>query len=123
GCEVWIAEGTYLPGTERDSTFLVPVGVSLRGGFVGSETSARKRDIAQHRSVLSGNVGEVLSADDNTLHVVTTLGEATLDGLEVTSGNADDGTSGGGVLAGGKLTLLDCVISDNVSTANGGGIG
>lgn len=124
GCEVWIAEGTYRPGTERTSTFAVPAGVTLRGGFDGTETSSEGRDVATRRTILSGDLGEPFVSSDNALHVVTTAGDATLDGLEITGGNANTNAldKGGGVLAGGPLTLLGCNVFDNSSAGNGGGV-
>jgi hypothetical protein len=124
GCEVWIVEGMYRPGTELTSTFLVPDGVTLRGGFVGDEVSADGRDIALHPTILTGDLDGEFGAAGNSRHVVTTLGEATLDGLAIVDGYAysDAIQHGGGILAGGSLTLRDCTVRDNGSAENGAGV-
>lgn len=57
GDEIWIAAGTYLPGTSRSSTFHVPDGIKLIGGFMGTETEASQRPIGHlPETILSGDL-------------------------------------------------------------------
>jgi|GEM_PF-5479186 len=42
-CEVWVAEGTYTPGTAEGDAFELEPGVSLYGGFQGDETDRSAR--------------------------------------------------------------------------------
>jgi len=79
GCEVWLASGTYTPTNDsnRDATFTVPDGVTLRGGFVGTERSPADRSFAELLPLLSGDIGIQDDSDDDAYHVVTTLGTAT----------------------------------------------
>lgn len=37
GDEIWIARGTYTPGPSRSDSFVLPDGVSVYGGFLGTE--------------------------------------------------------------------------------------
>ena len=56
GDEIWVAQGTYKPGSSRSSTFNVPAGVSLYGGFDGTETERDQRDTNSNPTILSGDV-------------------------------------------------------------------
>ena len=51
GDELWVKEGVYRPDQgagiqlgDRDTSFVIPGGVSLYGGFSGDETSVEQRD-------------------------------------------------------------------------------
>ena len=69
--EVWVARGVYVPtaglpgGGPRSKTFLLPNGVSVYGGFVGTETDRSERDPRQNVTVLSGDLGTVGEKSDN----------------------------------------------------------
>ncbi len=92
GDQIWVAAGTYLPSKDPfgnasptnagDKTFYLKNGVSIYGGFIGTETNLNQR-VSGNETILSGfGVGAyhvVLSvADDNT-----TL----LDRLTITKGS------------------------------------
>lgn len=123
GCEVWLASGTYTPDTPagREATFTVPDGVTIRGGFVGSEQRAEDRTFAELLPLLSGNIG-AQDPNDDVYHVVTTLGAATLDHVYVTHGHAPAGAGGGAIVAAGALTLDTCNVFKSLSDEDGGGI-
>lgn len=60
GDQIWVREGVYTPGegsTDPASTFDVPDGIELLGGFAGTETAASQRDPAAHPTILSGDLG------------------------------------------------------------------
>ena len=105
GDEIWVAEGTYRPTTSSDraATFQLKSGVALYGGFAGTETLRSERDLVTHMTTLSGDIGTLGAATDNSYHVMTGSGAdatAVLDGFTITGGNADGSAphnSGGGM--------------------------
>jgi len=122
-CEVWLASGTYMPlgDTRREATFTVPDGVTIRGGFVGTERTPDDRTFAELLPLLSGNVGDE-GPNDDLYHVVTALGAVTLDHVYVTHGHAPAANGGGAIVAAGALTLDSCNIFKAISDGDGGGI-
>lgn len=128
GDEIWIADGTYLPGTARASTFNLVPDVALIGGFSGGEANPAARVISANPTILTGDIGTPDDDSDNLYHVVTAAGVGQnyiLDGIIIEGGNAN-GTSaneqiGGGLyLANGNLTATDCIFRDSQATLDGG---
>jgi len=109
GDSIWVAKGTYYPSVAADGTsantrdyaFVIPTGVTICGGFAGTETSfaARSADsLAIHvtnATTLSGDIGTANDTSDNTYHVILATGVRgfMLDGFTITGGNAN-GTTG-----------------------------
>jgi trimeric autotransporter adhesin len=130
--EVWVAEGTYLPGSDRNESFMPQGAVTLLGGFKGGEWSRSQRNPIDHPTILSGEIGASSTTADNTLHVVHFAGdnvfaETVLDGFVITAGNANlSGTHGigGGILISGvaRPTVRNCRVLGNVAKFGGGGI-
>ena len=135
---IWIAEGTYCPTAElesgdvRSASFSLVDGVSLYGGFAGTETSLDQRDLSVCTTILSGDLGVSGDVSDNAYTVVY-CGEnivATLDGLAITDGyasGAEDAShlekdSGGGIYNSGNLTLSNVSLLNNYAISNGGAI-
>jgi len=128
GIEVWVAEGTYLPGASRSDSFLPKNGVRVFGGFAGGETIRQERDWSTHPTILSGEIGGA-AATDNCYHVVRAEGStptAMFNGITITRGYANGGSiddHGGGVRArGGGVTLANVTLIDNYATSAGGGV-
>ena len=139
--EIWVAEGTYKPtayppGGGGSKTFWMVDGLSMYGGFAGTETSVDQRDIAAHPTILSGDLngdddGTPGSLTDNAYHVLLNSEDDfsfRLDGFEVTGGNAVGvqalDQDGGGVKTW-KTTsfvLSGCWIHHNHATNFGGGV-
>jgi hypothetical protein len=127
--ELWVAEGTYVPGPSRSSTFLTKSGVRVYGGFSGTETLRSQRDIEDHRTVLSGEIGAP-GTGDNCYHVVNVGASfyrgAMLNGFTITAGRADGAgpdSLGGGVLAqGGGAILVNIAFVGNYASISGGGL-
>jgi len=115
--EIWVAEGLYKPGTLMSSTFQVPPGVAVYGGFAGTESTRSQRDWTIHLTVLSGDVDNNDTTDpngivtstagitgNNSTHVVSMFGSTaapitsatTMDGFVITAGHAV-GQNGGGL--------------------------
>jgi hypothetical protein len=128
GVEVWVAEGTYVPGTSRGDSFTPKAGVRVYGGFEGTETSRLLRDWIAHPTVLSGEIGSP-AATDNCYHVVRADNANTtamLNGFTVTRGYAngagDDGHGGAVRAVGGGVSLLNLSVVDNYAGFFGGGV-
>jgi uncharacterized repeat protein (TIGR02543 family) len=127
GDEVWVAEGTYKPDQgngittgDRTASFTLD-GISLYGGFVGSETTNTPAG-SYEKTILSGEI------DSNSslwsLHVVS-ISDSTgsLNGVNVTKGNANGSgnhANGGGVRGGGTFT--NCTFTNNSASNQGGGV-
>lgn len=74
GAEIWVAQGRYVPGLNPDlnlteserrrmTSFLIPPGTRVYGGFSGTETSREQRQVQAYPTVLSGD----MQADDSNL--------------------------------------------------------
>jgi predicted outer membrane repeat protein len=100
GDEIWVRAGVYRPDRagDRARPFALVSGVAIYGGFAGGESSPAQRDLANHTSVLSGD----LAGDDTSLGGASTLensyqvvvaldcGPGTrLDGFTIRGGRAD----------------------------------
>jgi predicted outer membrane repeat protein len=141
GDEIWVAAGTYKPGTTRDDTFALKNGVALYGGFAGTEASKDQRDPAAYATILSGD----LNGDDNSnitsdeptraenvYHVISSFGggeTAILDGFTIIGGNANltprqPTARGGGMWNGsaGSPILRNVIFTANSSLELGGGM-
>ncbi len=93
GDEIWVASGTHKPttGTDQFVSFAIKNGVSIYGGFSGSETQRNQRNPAVNLTILSGDIGTIGDASDNSLNVTTGSGidsSTILDGFTISSGNA-----------------------------------
>ncbi len=129
GDEVWIAAGTYYPDQgasvtsgDREATFRVQNRVHLYGGFAGGENSLDARDWEANETILSGEIFE--QQQYWSLTVVTVDGDAVLDGLTVTRGNANGpsgaSANGGGVyVEAGSPTIRNCRFVGNRGTEGG----
>ena len=110
GDTIWVAKGTYFPVSNlRNDAFFIKNGISVFGGFNGTETVFEQRDIQLNRTILSGERGDTAILEDNHFHVVSMTNvdsTTTLDGFTITRGYADDGITasdeknflGGGLL-------------------------
>jgi predicted outer membrane repeat protein len=125
GDEIWVAAGTYKPGTYRGDTFQLVSGVALYGGFAGTETSRGQRNWEVNLTVLSGDIGAEGDSSDNSYSVVIGIGvdaTAILDGFTVTGGNADTGSGGGMFNSYSSPSLTNLIFSDNSAASYGGGM-
>ena len=117
--QVWVAEGRYVPSpTDPGMSFEVPDGVSVYGGFAGTETRLEQRDPGLHPSVLDGDLnGDDLPGcagrTDNSEHVVTDAGGASthLDGFTIRGGRRGPGA--GLFLTADVVVLRQLVIEQN----------
>ena len=129
GNQLWVAAGTYYPtnGINRSLYFGLRTGIALYGGFAGNETLLSQRKPAVHLTILSGNIGDPGTPDDNSYHVVYGGGDSTaiLDGFKIIGGNASAGTGftsqGGGLYVGsGSPTLRNLTFANNQAETGAG---
>ncbi len=119
--EVWIKAGTYhtTTGTDRTVRFILKDGVSLYGGFDGSETTRIQRDWVSNLTVLSGDIGVANDNSDNTNNLLTVQSTSlnnTIDGLTFRENKNDvlnQPISTVNVLSG-KITINNCTFFNNV---------
>ncbi len=97
---IWMKKGTYyptfsygssMPIVNRERSFILKMGVSIYGGFNGTETSLSQRVLNDtNKTILSG---DLYNGDSSRFayHVVigASVGRLTLDGLTITNGNAN----------------------------------
>ena len=127
-CSVWVARGTYAVYAEnkRDSIVLAP-GISLFGGFSGTESFVDERSPDADETILSG-----LGADESerVYTIVTGASNSVLDGFTITGGDSDGNnlilisSCGAGVFAYfvDDMTVRSCKFIENHATAFGAAI-
>lgn len=158
GDQIWMTTGVHRPTRQaertdptsttediRDATFWIPRGVQLYGGFRGGEDTIDQRPESLSHTVLSGDIGVPNDDSDDSYRVVYYRSvhgggygasdtdqsvPAHLDGILVTSANADSAV-GGGVYAtsvaigsavyNSRINFSNCVFIGNSSVGNGGG--
>lgn len=139
--EIWVASGTYKPGTTRSASFAMLPNVSIYGGFTGTESDLSQRpridpiNGSPSSSTLSGDVGPSLAAyhviyNPSSLNLTSS---ARLDGFVISGGNAngllDNQLNGGGIYNDGSgsghvcnPTIANCLFANNQTSAYGGAI-
>ena len=144
GDQIWVAAGTYRPVScnncqqeDRIRRFAVPNGVAVYGGFIGNETELQQRDWQNNETILSGDIDEDNSSEDNSYTIVyfeNVDGTTILDGFTIRDGMADDdtsgaespGRSGAGVFNFGSVSssplIQHCRFIDHFSDAHGAAI-
>jgi parallel beta-helix repeat protein/predicted outer membrane repeat protein len=137
--QVWVAAGTYKPtghpnggSGDRGMHFSLRNGVSVYGGFIGTESQLNERDFKSNKSILSGDIGIEGFFGDNTYNVFyhpvgTNLDStAILDGFTISYGYADGfsaNSRGGGMYNHSSHPILrNLTISDNQANWYGGGV-
>lgn len=116
GDEIWIAGGTYTPGSAPSDTFVIPERVILLGGFAGTENTRFDRVPSAQATILSGNLGGA-----SATHLLVASGEASFDALILDRASAlggGDNALGAAVFAqDAALTFTDCVFSNHIATS------
>ncbi len=130
GTQIWIKAGTYY--TPADSTFELKEGVSLYGGFAGTEIDPMQRlDYrlgGANETILSGDVDKNDINDaanaERVMYGEEITSATTLNGITIRDGYADaSGADGGGLrLNGGNMNIEDCTIAFNYCDDNGAGL-
>lgn len=149
GNEFWLKKGVYKPTNKADwsISFVIPPGVTVLGGFAGTEISSAARNWKLNKTILSGDIdnndvnldGNFIAETwkdikgNNSTHVVEISGQVepvhadtVLDGLTITAGKASLGNFGAGLVCRGggfghecSPTLMNMVFSGNMADRGG----
>lgn len=138
GDEIWVTRGKYLPGGDTpspSSSFIIPNGVKVYGGFIGNEIELSQRNYVNNVTILSGdleaddlNSNILMNRSDNVNHIVVfdahVTNETVLDGFTFTGGHGDgvgsnDNRSGGAIFSYGSPYIANSIFSDNYASFGG----
>jgi len=143
GQEIWVAKGTYKPSSAYDLTntsryyhFRMINGVTIYGGFAGTETDASERTDygsgGANETILSGDIGTIDDSSDNCYHIfyhpagLNLDATAVLNGFTITKGNADGSNphnSGAGMYNyESSPSISNCTFLSNSTSGYGGGM-
>ena len=139
GTQIWVAAGTYRPSStgSRTDSFIMRNGVSIYGGFAGTESAFSERNANVNVTTLSGDLAGNDTANfgnygDNSIHILIASGvdaSAILDGFVIKGGYAnfpfgDPSGWGGAILATptGSPTIRNCHFKANYAHWSGGAI-
>eukprot|EP01083_Nonionella_stella_P181145 647897_1 len=90
--KIWLKGGaTYIPTnpTDRSDCFVTSNGLSIYGGFDGTETTLNQRNANNEPSIISGDIGAVDDISDNCYHVIQYTRALTLHNVIIQHGNAN----------------------------------
>lgn len=132
GDELWLMAGIYTPTVDvgQTSSFTLPSGIAIYGGFAGVETLRAQRNYTDNVVILTGDVGVPGNTNDNAYHVVSAVNvnaNTVIDGVTIRDGNANGSAtatqSGGGIyIYYGDLTVENVIFSNNSASFYGGGL-
>lgn len=95
GDEVWVAKGTYSPGTAVGSSFVLTEGVKWYGGFAGNETELSQRVADANRMFATNET--ILDGNGISYHVVSNTvaltSAAVIDGFSIVNGRTATGST------------------------------
>ncbi len=134
GDEIWVAEGTYKPGINRNDSFRMRNNVGIYGGFSGTETARNQRNWQTNRTILSGDLADndirlnfEENRTDNCYHVFyhpdgsNLDSTALLDGFTISGGHTE--YNGGGMVNKDSSPIItNCTFFSNYADINGAGI-
>jgi hypothetical protein len=120
---IHIAEGTYFPFNQRDTSFILRSDLVIMGGFPSGGSLPANRNPVNNPTILSGDIGSVSNTSDNNYHVVYSgsgVTNAVLDGVIIRNGNANgsgDDMEGSAIYNLGELTLIDVNVNNCLGTS------
>ncbi|MBQ3594255.1 MAG: hypothetical protein II981_02450, partial [Bacteroidales bacterium] len=106
--EIWVAAGTYYGDGTSTNAFIMAEGVSVYGGFAGTETTLEQRDYEANVTILDGQGTQRVLYQDK----VYTESTATVwDGITIQNGGG--AYNGAGAYIQEYGTLRNCTIKNN----------
>ena len=136
--QVWVAAGTYkpardvlgnpVPADDRNKTFVLKDGVTMYGGFIGTENLLSQRKPNINVCQISGDIGVTGINSDNSYTVIRNYGNpyivgnsCVLDGFTIQDGKNELSNGGGGgmLLGGSSPTIRNCVFRNNAGVQGG----
>ncbi|CAM1345282.1 ELWxxDGT repeat protein [Tenacibaculum amylolyticum] len=131
--EIWVQQGTYKAGNNRNDTFYIPDNLKIYGGFTGTETTLSERDWTNNQTILSGDIGipNNTLGNSNTLLYLLNTDNTIINGFIIEDGYAEynsnnnflNDTNGGGIFLknANNNRFINCIIRSNLAQ-NGGAI-
>ncbi|MEE1176512.1 MAG: right-handed parallel beta-helix repeat-containing protein, partial [Paludibacteraceae bacterium] len=114
--QIWVAAGTYYGDTTLSTVVNLAPGISLYGGFAGTETSLAARDTAKNPTIIDGkNQRRVITQNYGFADSMAVV----VDGFTIQNGTAAEG---GGVNITANTTINNCIIKNNKASENGSAI-
>ncbi len=126
GDEIWVAAGAYTrTPSGKEAVVVLKAGVSLYGGFAGTETDLSQRDLAANVTRIDGQ---------GSYRCVSGANDARIDGFTIQNGyrsvgkqgdkwDLDDYDGGGMYNREASPVVANCLFVNNRASANGGGMG
>lgn len=117
GNEVWVAAGVYKPTATSDRyvAFEPPGGVTLLGGFNGTETLANQRNWVANQTVLSGEIGVPADLTDNTVVLIRVFNQDSpvlISGFSIRRAYSD-AAAPFAILESPELSFENCIFTTN----------
>jgi len=117
--EIWIAKGTYKPGSSADDYFPLSANTSYIGGFAGHETAKSQRNVEANPVIISGDTGAGAYSKRLFSSAHALNGDLSFDSLQFTGA-----ANGGGINAAlgsfDVLNITNCTF-DNLKVSDSGG--
>ena len=102
--QLWVRSGTYYGDTNANYAFKMPSGISIYGGFAGTEQSIDQRSSGTAPTIFSGK-------NKNMVVYASNLSAATLlNGITIRDGNST--LNGMGITMGSNMTIEYCTIEN-----------
>lgn len=137
GDQIWVAAGNYATSkqNDRNATFQIADGIELYGGFVGTEATIEERDFTTNRTILSGEIGDAKTKEDNAYTVVYTYNVSSrtiVDGFVISGGMSNGYGDNGDIKSCGGAwfnqaesgesspTIKNCIFIDNIAREGAG---
>lgn len=119
--EFWVAKGTYTP-TAPDTTYLITKGVSLLGGFAGTETNKASRNVANNLTILSGEGATTANSDNFSivLKIYSPQDSVIVDGFKITKTQHKSYYAGSVKATRTKMRFSNCIFQNDVPAEIGG---